>query len=226
MGERLRRAAPARHESTQRLPSMIAPRCIGILLAAGRGKRFDPQGVRSKLLQPIAGREVVSRACLALAAGCDQVIAVVRPDSPAALSGVLRQVGAQVVICPDADLGMGHSLAAAARTLIGMEPAPEAVMVMPADMPWMRSETVQALRQYWNRLASTEQAICIAQPMLPDGRRGHPVLFGRTHFEALSALTGDAGARGLLRTHPPATVTVDDAGILQDIDVPSDLPPS
>lgn len=205
---------------------MIAPRCVGILLAAGRGKRFDPHGSRSKLLQPIAGREVAVRACLALAAGCDQVIAVVRPDSPEALSQVLRQVGAQVVLCPDADLGMGHSLAAAAQAVRRMEPTPQAVMVMPADMPWMRLETVQALRDYWSALTSTEQTVCMAQPVLPDGRRGHPVLFGRKHFEALAALTGDAGARGLLRTHPPATLTLDDPGILQDIDVPSDLPPS
>jgi hypothetical protein len=51
--------------------------------------------VRSKLLQRIEGREVAARACHALAAGCDQVIAVVRPDSPAALTQVLQQAGAQ-----------------------------------------------------------------------------------------------------------------------------------
>ena len=52
------------------------------------------------------------------------------------------------------------------------------------------------------------------------------MLFGRDHFITLSELSGDAGARGLLRRHPPATLVLDDPGILQDIDVPSDLPPS
>ncbi|MEG1113919.1 MAG: nucleotidyltransferase family protein, partial [Janthinobacterium sp.] len=27
---------------------------VGILLAAGRGRRFDPSGVQNKLLQPLA----------------------------------------------------------------------------------------------------------------------------------------------------------------------------
>ncbi len=205
---------------------MSAPRCIGILLAAGRGRRFDPQGVRSKLLQRIEGREVAARACHALAAGCDQVIAVVRPDSPAALTQVLQQAGAQVVVCADADLGMGHSLAGAARAVLALQDPVDAVMVMPADMPWMSAATVRSVRQFWSAMPAAEQPACIAQPTLPDGTPGHPVLFGRDHFSTLSELNGDAGARGLLRQHPPATLVLDDPGILQDIDVPSDLPPS
>jgi len=205
---------------------LSAPRCIGILLAAGRGRRFDPQGVRSKLLQRIEGREVAARACHALAAGCDQVIAVVRPDSPDALTQILQQQGAQVVVCADADLGMGHSLAAAAHAVLVLHDPVDAVMVMPADMPWMTAETVQSLRLFWSEMPAAERPACIAQPALPDGRPGHPVLFGREHLKALSGLSGDAGARALLRRHPPATLVLNDPGILQDIDVPSDLPPS
>lgn len=205
---------------------MNAPQCIGILLAAGRGRRFDPQGVRSKLLQRIEGREVAARACHALAAGCDQVIAVVRPDSPVALTQVLQQAGAQVVVCADADLGMGHSLAAAARAVLARHDPVDAVMVMPADMPWMSAETPRALRRFWTAMPAAERPVCIAQPTLPDGTTGHPVLFGRDHFNTLCELSGDAGARELLRRHPPATLMLNDPGILQDIDVPSDLPPS
>jgi molybdenum cofactor cytidylyltransferase len=32
---------------------------VGILLAAGRGRRFDPAGLRNKLLQPLADGEPV-----------------------------------------------------------------------------------------------------------------------------------------------------------------------
>ena len=177
-------------------------------------------------MQRIEGREVAARACHALAAGCDQVIAVVRPDSPDALTQILQQQGAQVVVCADADLGMGHSLAAAAHAVLVLHDPVDAVMVMPADMPWMTAETVQSLRLFWSEMPAAERPACIAQPALPDGTPGHPVLFGRDHLSTLCGLSGDAGARALLRRHPPATLVLNDPGILQDIDVPSDLPPS
>lgn len=205
---------------------MSGPRSIGILLAAGRGRRFDPQGLRSKLLQTVAGREVAAHACLALAAGCEGVIAVVRPDSPEMLIQVLAQCGAQVLVCPDADLGMGHSLAAAARAVVAMHTPVDAVLVMPADMPWMRAESVIAVRDTWAAVAPEAWPDRIVQPALADGRRGHPVAFGRAHFPALCELRADEGARSLLRMHSVSTVALDDPGILQDIDVPSDLPAS
>ena len=52
-----------------------------------------------------------------------------------------------------------------------------------------------------------------------------PVGFARTFFEELSSLKGDAGAREVLKQHPDriALCEVDDPGVLQDIDQPSDL---
>jgi len=41
---------------------------------------------------------------------------------------------------------------------------------------------------------------------------------------ALSALTGDQGARELLTSAPPQPVWVDDPGCLWDIDLPDQLP--
>jgi molybdenum cofactor cytidylyltransferase len=60
------------------------------------------------------------------------------------------------------------------------------------------------------------------------GRRGHPVGFGRTHFEALIRLTGDDGARTILRDHAEHVrrLACEDPGILTDIDTPTDLQPA
>jgi molybdenum cofactor cytidylyltransferase len=55
------------------------------------------------------------------------------------------------------------------------------------------------------------------------GRRGNPVGFGRVHLQALLALQGDRGARGLLQSCPVTEVAVDDPGIFRDIDTPADL---
>ncbi|MGH8801590.1 MAG: NTP transferase domain-containing protein, partial [Casimicrobiaceae bacterium] len=54
-----------------------------------------------------------------------------------------------------------------------------------------------------------------------EGRRGHPVGFARRYRDALRGLTGDEGARGIIGTGLEflARITVDDPGILRDVDV-------
>lgn len=201
----------------------MGARRVGLLLAGGRGRRFDPSGERNKLLQTVDGRPVAQRACEALAGGCDAVIAVVGPHAPNALRMALESAGARVVTCPEADLGMGHSLATAAIAAQAMSPRPDVVLVMPADMPWVRTASVQAVAECWDACAPDQQAACIVIPVTVDGRRGHPVAFGAAHLEALSRLSGDEGARRLLREHPLVDVCLHDAGILRDVDSPGDL---
>lgn len=57
------------------------------------------------------------------------------------------------------------------------------------------------------------------------GRQGHPVVFGRTFWPELMRLTGDEGARSVLRSHRDCCVLleVDDAGVLRDVDTPDAL---
>ena len=57
------------------------------------------------------------------------------------------------------------------------------------------------------------------------GERGHPVGFGAACYAALAALTGDEGAKTVVAAQRDRVVRVevDDAGILRDVDTPSDL---
>jgi molybdenum cofactor cytidylyltransferase len=57
------------------------------------------------------------------------------------------------------------------------------------------------------------------------GRQGHPVGFPREWFPQLAAMTGDIGGKTLLNTHQQNLVlcTVDDPGVLWDIDTKKDL---
>ncbi len=203
---------------------MAAGRVVGLLLAAGRGRRFaaaarEPSAPADKLLARIDGVPVARRALESLAAGCDALVAVVRPDAPAALREALS--GARIVDAPEADLGMGHSLAAAARAAAG--DGADAVLVMPADMPWLAPATAASIAALAREGDAASRASRIVVPALPDGRRGHPVAFGAAHLAALARLTGDRGARSLLDAHPVRLATVDDAGILRDVDTPGDL---
>lgn len=190
----------------------------GILLAAGRGSRFDPTGERYKLLQALPnGEPVVVASARALLAAVARVVAVVRPQD-VAMADLLRGLGCEVVACANAGDGMAASL------VCGVQHARDANgwLIALADMPYVRPSTMTALAKVVVQAGGGAGAAQIAAPV-HQGQRGNPVAFGRTHLQALLALAGDQGARSILKNNPVNELTVDDPGILQDIDTPSDI---
>jgi molybdenum cofactor cytidylyltransferase len=184
----------------------------GILLAAGKGLRFDPTGVRNKLLQPLPnGETVVAAAAKNLLAVLPTVRAVVRPGADA-VAAQLRALGCEVIECSSANQGMGASLVHALS-----QPCNALGWVIAlADMPHVQPATISAL------IDAIKSGADIAAPTYM-GRRGNPVAFSRTHLPDLLRLGGDEGARSLLKAFPVSEVAVDDAGIRQDIDTATDL---
>ncbi len=188
---------------------------VGILLAAGSGQRFDPSGVRNKLLAPLAhgvpvGLQSATNLCQAL----DKVIVVVQSEE---LAVHFQSVACRTLVFLDAKLGMGATLAFAVSNAIS-EFDPDSLIVALADMPFVQLPTFQKV------LAMLDSGSEIVQPVFAQ-QGGHPVGFGRRHFAALKALSGDQGARQLLREFPVTQVLVDDPGIILDIDYPTDLHP-
>jgi molybdenum cofactor cytidylyltransferase len=184
----------------------------GILLAAGRGNRFDPTGQQNKLLAPLPDGTPVARAAAhRLLMSVPRVVAVVRPGAEA-LAQVLNDAGCDVIFSSDAERGMGASLAAGVHASSDSE----GWIVALADMPWVAPETIEAVARRLDNGAS------IVVPVYR-GRRGHPVGFGAMHGPALAALDGDVGARALLASLQLTTIEVDDAGVLADVDTPGDL---
>ncbi|HEV2040071.1 MAG TPA: nucleotidyltransferase family protein, partial [Casimicrobiaceae bacterium] len=57
------------------------------------------------------------------------------------------------------------------------------------------------------------------------GVRGHPVGFSRRYYGELAALSGDEGAKAIVRAHERELqlIETDDAGVSRDIDTPADL---
>jgi molybdenum cofactor cytidylyltransferase len=186
---------------------------VGILLAAGKGARFDPEGRRNKLLQGIeGGRTVAASAATALSSTLEQVVAVVRSDSDA-LAAELRDCGCTLLVCAEAESGMAASIVS------GLRHTSDAAgwVIALADMPYVEGGTIAALA------AALEEGADIAVPIY-QGKRGNPVGFSRRHLPPLLRLEGDRGARDLLQTCPVTAVIVDDPGVLRDIDTAKDLP--
>lgn len=185
---------------------------VGILLAAGMGRRFDPSGDRNKLLQRLpGGQAVVAASARNLLAALPKVFAVVGPQGDD-VAAELRALGCELAVCPNANEGMGASLAHA----IGSLPQASGWLIALGDMPNVLPSTIAALA------LAVEQGAAIAVPV-KDGRRGNPVAFGREHQAALLVLGGDQGARNIVKANPVTEIEVDDPGIFQDIDTDADL---
>jgi molybdenum cofactor cytidylyltransferase len=190
-------------------------RISGILLAAGKGERFDASGRHDKLLQRLPDGEMVAVASARrMRKAFSNVTAVVRADAHT-LIVALREIGCDVLPCIESHQGMAASLV---HALQAAQDADGWVIAL-ADMPFVQPETMATLAHAIGHGAD------IAAPVY-QGRRGNPVAFSSEHLPRLLQLQGDQGARSLLQEYPVREIHVDDPGILRDIDTPQDLPPA
>jgi molybdenum cofactor cytidylyltransferase len=182
----------------------------GILLAAGSSRRFGS----NKLVVPLPeGTPLVLAVVRRLQLVVNAVIVVVHPQDQV-LPELLATENVQVVICQNADAGMGASLAAG----VAASGDARGWIIVLADMPAIQISTLQRVVQ------ALDNGAVLAAPYHA-GQRGHPVGFRSSVRDELLTLSGEAGAREILTRHAAAVVRldVDDAGILLDIDTPADL---
>lgn len=183
-----------------------------LLLAAGRGRRFGAD----KRFARLPGGEYLLEACLRVIAESGLPLRVCLRPGDRRAQALLRSAGVEALVCPDADRGMGHSLARGFRGVSDWD----AALVALADMPWIGADSYRAV-------AGAAEAGRIVVPTYR-GQRGHPVAFGAGFFPELTALAdgaGDRGARELLTRHAAQVgeLPLDDPGILRDVDRPADL---
>ena len=94
------------------------------------------------------------------------------------------------------------------------------ILVLPADMPFVRAATVGAI------LNAARQCAELMSPTY-DGRRGHPLALPACLRAALLAVDPKESLNDALRmlTLPRQELRVDDPGILRDVDMRRDLHP-
>ena len=180
------------------------------VLAAGGSNRFG----RSKQLEDFEGRPLVRRAAELARAICgDRNVLVVGHES-AAVVAAAGDASRYLVVNERYEEGLGGSIALAAKSLSHVA---DAVLLLFVDQPLITARHLRALIDTWSGADSEIVATAFS------GTLGPPVLFPRGAFAALSGLSGDEGARSVLRDpqFDVRTIPFEDAAV--DIDTPSDL---
>lgn len=182
-----------------------------VVLAAGSAVRFG--GV--KMIASLDGvplvRHVVDRLRVS---GFDPVLVAVRDE--AVIAAALHGTGATLVRVRDPDAGLAASLCAVVSAL----PTDcDAFIVALGDQPLLDREVLAGLRAVW--VGSNAAAVV---PVYRDIGRGNPVLFDATLRAMILDLTGDHGARDLLRRLGDRVAELQvDQDAPRDVDTPGDL---
>jgi xanthine dehydrogenase accessory factor len=157
-----------------------------VVLAAGASRRMG----RPKQLMRFDGRPMLLRALDAAQGSAATMSAVVLGANQRRIERLLAPTGVEIIANPDWREGMSSSVRAAVAWARAR--ACDGVLLAVADQPRLTSDHLDAL------IAASAGATRIAASAYA-GVLGVPALFPREMFQRLEALSGDAGARALLR---------------------------
>ena len=186
-----------------------------IILAAGEGARFRAAGgAGSKLLALYHGKSLVRHVAeAALSAGLAGVIVVTGHDDTA-LRAELAGLPLTFIVNEDYASGMGSSL----RVGFAVRPATwKAAVILLGDMPLVDAALIGQVAD-----AYTDEAAAVVPTY--EGVRGNPVLLSARLAPEIAHLSGDMGARQILRGRSDVRdMPVTSAAARLDIDTPEAL---
>ena len=185
-----------------------------ILLAAGRGKRFES----NKLLYQIGGKTMYrySYENLRLMQSEGRIGFLFVVTSHAEIAEAVRKE-VPVIRNDQPELGIARSLQIGLAALREQDPQTAACLFSVADQPFLSAET---LRRLLREFQNSEKGIAACASR---GIPGNPVIFAAEYFPLLHSLTGDRGGKQVLYQHLEDVILCEtDPAELQDIDTRSD----
>ena len=180
-----------------------------VMLAAGLARRMG----RQKLLLQLQGKPVVRLSVEHIVSHVEDVVVVTGPEYTA-IRQALEGLPVRFAVNPRPQDGQGTSIAAGVAAL---KPWTTAALIALGDQPRMPAAVVPALLDAFRRSGQA-----IVAPVY-QGVHGTPVLFSSEVFGELRALTGDAGARAVVKVNPERVEAVAfDIAMPPDVDTPED----
>ena len=183
----------------------------GIILAAGYSSRMG----ELKALLPLNGNTVLSRCIRLLVDGGISDIFVITGHEAEKIGSEVKALGMRAVFNPNFDQGMYSSVKAGVMALPSNA---SAFMVLPVDIPLVRSSTIRALTFDYS-----DDPTDVIYPNFK-GQRGHPPLISSELIPEILSHDGTGGLRRILENHESSARDLDmpDIGILRDLDTPLD----
>lgn len=191
-----------------------------VILAAGQSSRFRAAGGQdlTKLVAKLDGKPIVRRVVEAALATKARPVVVVSGYARESVEAAVADLEVSFAFNARFASGLASSLSA------GLSAMPRDVagaLVLLGDMPLIEARFADALIE-----AFLAREGALAAIPLTEGRRGNPVLLGRSLFEAALRLKGDEGARkliGALNEGELVEFEASDMGVTFDVDTPEDL---
>jgi molybdenum cofactor cytidylyltransferase len=184
-----------------------------IILAAGNSSRLG----RPKQLLAYRGKTLLTHVVAeALAADLLPVV-VVTGAFHKEVSGVLRGQSVDIVFNPTWAEGMASGIVAGLSNMLLLHPELHAVIIAVCDQPFISSALLLQLAGKFDMSGKGIVACTYADSV------GTPVLFGRSYFDQLLALSGSEGAKKLLNQYLEDLATVPFPNGNIDIDTEEDV---
>lgn len=162
-----------------------------IILAAGESSRLGSP----KQLLVYSGATLLQHAIEAAQSSDAGIVIVVLGANADLITDELKDITANIVVNAAWKEGMASTIRYGLQTLVKLNPQAEAVILMVADQPFVIAALLNTLMEV-NR---KEQRNIVAGEY--GDTFGTPVLFGKRFFPELLELTGDVGAKSLVKKY-------------------------
>lgn len=177
-----------------------------IVLAAGNASRFGS----NKLHAQVDGSSLICRALSAVPTGLDTVVVSRYPE----ILEQAAEAGCAGIYNDSPECGVSRSIRLGLAHLADCR----GVLLMMADQPWLKRESVEALVALWAQ--NPERMAALAH----GGACGMPCVFPARVFPQLMELTGEADGMALLQSQRDAVLLLEtDAWELADVNTPESL---
>ena len=185
----------------------------GLLLAAGGSSRLG----RPKQLVEFRGKTLIKIAAESLAdSACSPVVVVLGAEIEKSRAEIAH-LNIQIAVNVEWQTGMSSSIRAGLSQLIETSPDIDAVVITLCDMPNVTAADIDSLIDAFHPNGTSIIAASHGEVA------GVPALFSSQLFPNLLTLSGDKGARNIIREHPENVTRIRLRSAAFDIDTPGDL---
>ena len=191
-------------------------RIMGVILAAGNSTRM---GKDNKLLRNVGEASLIRNTAVEMLKSDLDSCSIVLGYQSDKVAEVIKDLNINLILNPLWQEGQASSLKAALNTL---DDTYSDLLIMLGDLPGVKSRHINRVIE--EHLLTNNRRSKITIPSF-NGKKGNPVIWGKSFFPDLSKLEGHVGGRALFSQHPAAInlLDVDDSAFVTDADTPEDF---